>query len=113
MVCVAATPASVAAQDWGWGSVGTPWPGAPQVIGTYTAGCMIGAVALPQEGPGHEAVRVSRNRHWGHPTAIALTLDLADRYRHRGMPHIYVGDISQPRGGPAYPQHASHQLGLD
>ena len=30
-----------------------------------------GAVQLPPEGPGWQAVRVSRNRHWGHPAMVA------------------------------------------
>lgn len=96
-----------------WTTVPAGSSGRPQVIGTYTAGCVAGAQKLPTEGPGYEAVRLSRNRHWGHPAAIAFTRQLALQYQALGLPHVWVGDISQPRGGPAFPLHASHQAGLD
>jgi len=102
-------PAS--AQDWN--NVETPAPGPPQVIGTYTAGCIAGAVRLPSDGPGYEAIRLSRNHHWGHPATITFVEDLTQRFQAQGLPHVYVGDISPPRGGPVFPLHASHQIGLD
>ena len=30
-----------------------------------------------------------------------------------GWNGLYIGDISQPRGGPMTSGHASHQIGLD
>ena len=108
---VLSTP--VLAQAYDWNTVTNAAPGRAEVIGTYTAGCVRGAVSLPTEGPGYEAVRISRNRHWGHPAAIAFTRDLTARFQKLGLPHVYIGDISQPRGGPAFPLHASHQAGLD
>jgi len=70
-------------------------------------------VALPPEGPGWQAVRVSRNRHWGHPSTIAFVQDLAGRARAQAFPDLWIGDIAQPRGGPMPWGHASHQNGLD
>lgn len=99
------------AQDWG--QVTGPAPGPTQVIGFYTAGCIQGAEALPLEGPGYEAIRVSRNRHWGHPVTISYVRTLGERIRAAGQSHLYVGDIGQPRGGPMSFGHASHQTGLD
>ena len=110
-VLLAMPVAGAAAADWATVPAGSSGP--PQVIGTYTAGCFSGGQKLPTEGPGFEAVRVSRNRHWGHPSAIAFTQQLAVRYQQLGLPHVWIGDISQPRGGPAFPTHASHQAGLD
>jgi penicillin-insensitive murein endopeptidase len=59
-------------------------------------------------------MRLSRNRNWGHPDTIDYIKDLsAKAARLPGWNGIYVGDISQPRGGPMLTGHASHQMGLD
>jgi len=55
---------TASAQDWG--QVTTPTPGPPQSIGFYSAGCLQGAQALPLDGPGYEAIRISR-RGTGRP----------------------------------------------
>ncbi|MEM6973327.1 MAG: penicillin-insensitive murein endopeptidase [Pseudomonadota bacterium] len=86
---------------------------APAPIGSYAAGCLSGGQALAETGPGWQAMRLSRNRNWGHPSMIAFIERLADRAQRIGWPGIYVGDISQPRGGPMISGHASHQIGLD
>jgi hypothetical protein len=99
---------AVRAQEWG--QVTGPAPGPTQVIGFYTAGCIQGAQALPLEGPGYEAIRVSRNRYWGHPATISYIRTLAERVRAAGQSHLYIGDIGQPRGGPMSFGHASHQV---
>ncbi|WP_421998167.1 penicillin-insensitive murein endopeptidase [Reyranella sp.] len=102
---------TAAAQDWG--QVTTPAPGPTQSIGFYTAGCLQGAQALPLDGPGYEAIRVSRNRYWGQPTTLDFVKRLAQQVRNAGQAPLYIGDIGQPRGGPAPSGHASHQTGLD
>jgi penicillin-insensitive murein endopeptidase len=96
-----------------WGDVSTPAAGPPRIVGTYTAGCIQGAVPLPPEAAGYEAVRLSRNRHWGHPSAIDFVASFAEQVRQRGQSHLYIGDIAMPRGGPFSFGHASHQVGLD
>lgn len=70
-------------------------------------------MALPPEGPGWQAIRTSRNRHWGHPATIALVAHVAGQARLAGLPDLWIGDLSQPRGGPLPWGHASHQTGLD
>jgi penicillin-insensitive murein endopeptidase len=102
---------SAAAADWS--TVTTPAPGPTQSIGFYTAGCIQGAQPLPLDGPGYEAIRLSRNRYWGQPVMLQYIEDLASRIKALGQPHLYIGDIGQPRGGPAPTGHASHQVGLD
>ena len=69
---------------------------------------------LPETGPTWQAMRLSRNRNWGHPAAIDFVKDLS-RFaaRQRGWKGLYIGDISQPRGGPMLSGHRSHQIGLD
>jgi penicillin-insensitive murein endopeptidase len=58
-------------------------------------------------------VRVSRNRHWGHPALVRFVRDLAGRARDAGLATLWIGDMAQPRGGPMPTGHASHQTGLD
>jgi penicillin-insensitive murein endopeptidase len=96
-----------------WSTVTTPAPGPTQSIGFYSAGCLQGAQQLPLDGPGYEAIRVSRNRYWGQPVMIDYITALATKIRTGGQSHLYIGDIGQPRGGPAPSGHASHQVGLD
>lgn len=96
-----------------WGAVATPAPGPAHIIGSTGLGCIAGAVQLPSEGPGWQAVRVSRNRHWGHPAMVAWVQDFAARARAQGFPDLWIGDLSQPRGGPMTYGHASHQAGID
>jgi penicillin-insensitive murein endopeptidase len=96
-----------------WAAATTPAPGPARVIGAHALGCLGGAEPLPPDGPGWQAIRLSRNRHWGHPEAIRFVQDLAAAARRAGLPDLYIGDISQPRGGPMPWGHASHQTGLD
>lgn len=96
-----------------WGRVPGPAPGAAQVFGGAGNGCVQGAASLPLDGPGWQAIRVSRNRVWGHPSLIAYVQALAGEAQRAGLPALYIGDLSQPRGGPMSFGHASHQNGLD
>jgi len=43
----------------------------PEAIGTYAKGCVAGAVQLAETGPTWQAMRLSRNRNWGHPEMIS------------------------------------------
>jgi penicillin-insensitive murein DD-endopeptidase len=82
-------------------------------IGSYAKGCAAGLVRLPETGPTWQAMRLSRNRNWGHPDAIAYVQELSQQAVALGWKGLYIGDISQPRGGPMTSGHASHQIGLD
>lgn len=81
--------------------------------GGYARGCLAGAQQLPETGPAWQAMRLSRNRNWGHPQLIRFVKRLSDSAQDIGWNGLYIGDISQPRGGPMLTGHASHQLGLD
>ena len=81
--------------------------------GSYAKGCIAGAVAIPTDGPAWQAMRLSRNRRWGHPDMIALIEQFSQDAQKLGWPGLLLGDISQPRGGPMLSGHASHQVGLD
>jgi penicillin-insensitive murein endopeptidase len=74
---------------------------------------VIGAAQLPADGPGYQAIRLGRNRHYGHPVLVRFVETLGRRADDLGLGLLPVGDLSQPRGGPMLEQHASHQVGLD
>ncbi|MCR8548291.1 penicillin-insensitive murein endopeptidase [Salipiger sp. P9] len=82
--------------------------------GSYAKGCLAGGVQLPQSGPTWQAMRLSRNRNWGHPVLVDFLEDLSRKAAAQpGWNGLYIGDLSQPRGGPMTSGHASHQIGLD
>lgn len=87
--------------------------GRGQALGGYARGCLAGAAQLPETGPTWQAMRLSRNRNWAHPAMVEFLQDLS-RFAatQPGWEGLYVGDISQPRGGPVT-GHASHQIGMD
>ena len=86
----------------------------PLPFGSYAKGCIAGAKQLPETGPTWQAMRLSRNRNWGHPEIIDFIEKLsAVAAAQPGWNGLYIGDISQPRGGPMLTGHRSHQLGLD
>ncbi len=86
----------------------------PRAIGFYSKGCLAGAARLPDNGKAWQAMRLSRNRHWGHPKLIALLQRFATEVQEKDeWPGLLMGDIAQPRGGPMLTGHASHQIGLD
>ena len=91
----------------------TPSPGPQRIYGIYMNGCIAGASALPLQGPGYEVIRVSRNRYWGHERTVRFIEEFGRRIEALKLRHVYIGDISQPRGGRMSFGHASHQVGLD
>lgn len=96
-----------------FGAVNQPTGGPSLPIGSYARGCVAGAVQLPANGPGWQAMRLSRDRHWGTPELIQYIEGLAQSAAQDGWPGILVGDMGQARGGPMKSGHASHQTGLD
>ncbi|MDE0111370.1 MAG: penicillin-insensitive murein endopeptidase [Albidovulum sp.] len=96
-----------------FGAVETAFSQKPMPIGRHAQGCIAGAVQLPESGPTWQAMRLDRNRNWGHPELIDYIVDLSTRASELGWNGLYVGDMSQPRGGPMASGHTSHQIGLD
>lgn len=97
-----------------FGAAKSPAPLAARAIGFYAKGCLAGGKALPVDGPAWQAMRLSRNRNWGHPEMVALVERLGTEAKKAGeWPGLLVGDLAQPRGGPMTSGHASHQVGLD
>ncbi len=112
--CAPAAAAEPAARDL-FGAVSGGTRGLePAAVGSYARGCLAGGVALPTEGPTWQALRLSRNRNWGHPELVTFLKGFAARVpAATGWPGLLVGDMTQPRGGPMKTGHASHQVGLD
>ena len=97
-----------------FGSMEDPSQQAPMPIGSYAKGCAAGLMELPETGPTWQAMRLSRNRNFGQPVMIQFLTDLSAEAAAMGWGKgLYIGDISQPRGGPMTSGHASHQIGLD
>ncbi|MEM1287552.1 MAG: penicillin-insensitive murein endopeptidase [Pseudomonadota bacterium] len=97
-----------------FGSAPSPAPLAVRSIGSYAKGCLAGAVPLAVDGPSWQAMRLSRNRNWGHPALVQYLQELASSVRaNDDWNGLLVGDMSQPRGGPMLTGHRSHQIGLD
>ena len=96
-----------------FGAKSAPADMAARAIGFYTRGCLAGAMALPVDGPTWQAMRLSRNRNWGHPDLVRMLERLAAQAPNLGWRGLLVGDLAQPRGGPMLTGHASHQVGLD
>lgn len=96
-----------------FGAQRLPAATAASVHGSYSKGCFAGGVAIAADGPHWQAMRLSRNRRWGHPEMIALLERFSRDAAQDGWTGLLLGDVSQPRGGPMLSGHASHQLGLD
>ena len=89
-------------------------PQSSEPYGSYAKGCLAGAEQLAETGPTWQAMRLSRNRNWGHPDLIDMVKKLSAKAAQQpGWAGIYVGDMSQARGGPMLTGHRSHQIGLD
>ncbi len=89
-------------------------PQRSESFGGYAKGCLAGGAQLPETGPTWQAMRLSRNRNWGHPQLVAYLERLSQKAAQQpGWDGLYIGDMSQPRGGPMLTGHRSHQIGLD
>jgi penicillin-insensitive murein endopeptidase len=97
-----------------FGAESGPSSQTPAAFGSYAKGCLAGAEQLPETGPTWQAMRLSRNRNWAHPEMVDMVKKLsAFAATQPGWEGLYVGDMSQPRGGPMLTGHRSHQIGLD
>lgn len=96
-----------------WHHVRSPSSGEPLAIGTYQAGCVAGAARLAPKGDGYMVARPARRRHFGHPDLVDFVRTLGAGVAEHELGQIVIGDLGQPRGGPAPDGHSSHQSGLD
>jgi penicillin-insensitive murein endopeptidase len=96
-----------------WALIRAPARGPASAIGDYSTGCLQGAAPLPLQGDGYRVMHPSRLRYFGHPELVQFIQTLGRAVKLQGLEPVLVGDLSQPRGGPAPKGHSSHQTGLD
>jgi penicillin-insensitive murein DD-endopeptidase len=96
-----------------WAQQQAPSSGPSRSIGGYSAGCLAGGVELPIKGRGWQVMLPERRRNFAHRQMVDFLRGLAARARKAGLGTVSLGDLSQPRGGPAPNGHSSHQTGLD
>ena len=82
-----------------FGAVPGPTGGAPVSIGFYSKGCVSGAVQLPESGPTWQAMRLSRNRNWGHPELVGFLIGLSQAARQVGQQAAAGADPGRDRAG--------------
>lgn len=104
---------SPAANDWAAIKQTVQIGDSAQSIGSYTAGCLSGAVSLPPNGTGYQLMRPTRGRSYGHPDLIRFIESLAQTTHLQNWGVLLIGDLGQARGGPTPSGHRSHQTGLD
>ncbi len=97
-LAITALPAFSSAKNI-WEMQKHPTPGKAESIGTYSNGCIIGAVIVPLGGI----------RYFAHPAMKEYMRKLAAISKVKLM----AGDIGLAKGGPFSSGHRSHQTGLD
>ena len=116
ILCLALeSPVIVKAASNPWTNARTPAKVGPaaESIGSYTAGCLSGAVELAPDGSGYQLMRLSRHRYYGHPVLKSFIEALGRSASSEKLGVLLIGDMGQPRGGPTPTGHRSHQTGLD
>jgi len=90
----AAGPLSAAGIDYNktpakklFGARKVPSKQVPQAIGGYVGGCLAGGKKLSINGPAWQAMRLSRNRNWGHPVLVHFIERLAVDAKRRANAH--------------------------
>jgi penicillin-insensitive murein DD-endopeptidase len=112
MLCTAPARAEELANQL-FGAMTTPSAQDPMPVGSYARGCGAGLVQLAESGPTWQVMRLSRGRNWGQQVLVEFLQGLSVAATKVGWVGLYIGDMSQPRGGPMTSGHSSHQIGLD
>ncbi len=87
---------------------------AAEIFGSYSEGCVRGAMALPKSSL-YQIQHWGPDRNFGHPKLISFIEDLAQDAKAIGLPSLLIGDLSKRYGGPfgGGSAHGSHNTGLD
>lgn len=112
-VCSLVALSGFAGEPSVWSKAIEPAQGPPLSIGGYSSGCLQGGKELPVEHASHRVMKPERRRNFGHPLLVDFVQGLGARLVQLELAPLAVGDLGQPRGGPAPNGHASHQNGLD
>ena len=96
-----------------WDIVSGPTDTSSDIYGSYSAGCLDGAVSLAANSQTYQTMRIARQRYYGHPILIDFLKNYSETIVEKDLGILAIGDLSQARGGPMPGGHASHQIGLD
>ncbi len=96
-----------------WQQIQQPISGAPQSIGGFANGCLVGARALPLNSPHYQVMRQDQRRYFGHPDLIQFIQRLSTQVHNLQLGNLLIGDMGMAAGGRFSSGHASHQTGLD
>ncbi|MGO2157664.1 MAG: penicillin-insensitive murein endopeptidase [Serratia proteamaculans] len=96
-----------------WQKIDHPVAGAPQAVGGFANGCVIGAQPLPLNSPDYQVMRPDQRRYFGHPDLLAFIQRLSSKANQKKLGTVLIGDMAMPAGGRFSSGHASHQSGLD
>ena len=96
-----------------WQKIDHPVAGAPQAVGGFANGCVIGAQPLPLNSPNYQVMRTDQRRYFGHPDLLAFIQRLSSQANQKALGTVLIGDMAMPAGGRFSSGHASHQSGLD
>ena len=96
-----------------WQRITQPIPGAPQAIGAFANGCIVGAEALPLNNPAYQVMRPDQRRYFGHPDLVSFIQRLTSQVHSLKLGQVLIGDMGMAAGGRFSSGHASHQSGLD
>ena len=86
-----------------------------QIYGSYNAGCIKNAIALPLNSKDYQVQISNKGRNYGHPMMLDFVKTLIKRAKEHNLPPLLFSDISLKHGGPfgKGSNHASHNIGLD
>lgn len=99
-----------------WHEKEHPTNNQPQTYGSYTAGCINGAIKLAEKGTGYKNTSALNERNYAHESLINAITKLSESTHAKYGANLLIGDLSHARGGPASIKtsaHRSHQNGLD
>ena len=83
-----------------WGKFQQPYGNTPVSVGSYAAGCLEGAKALPLHAEEYRIMHQKRHRYYGNPELIAFLKSFTKELDQKKYGVTLIGDLSQPRGGP-------------
>ncbi|SQK75699.1 Penicillin-insensitive murein endopeptidase precursor [Tatumella ptyseos] len=90
------TPAMAAATPWQ--SIQHPVSGAPQSIGSFANGCIIGAQQLPPDAADYQVMRPDQRRYFGHPDLIRFIQRFSASVAAEDNGEVLIGDMGMAAG---------------
>ncbi|WP_196794946.1 penicillin-insensitive murein endopeptidase, partial [Serratia symbiotica] len=90
-----------------WQKIEHPVAGAPQAVGSFANGCIIGAQPLPLNSTDYQVMRIDQRRYFGHPDLLAFIQRLSRKAHQKALGMVLIGDMAMPAGGRFNSGHTS------